>query len=166
MFVAVHTNCCSTVTSSADPEDQWDRDDTDTSWDFESLELVGRDGYDTIATNFEVAVGDELHLLWVIYSTGNSFGNDDGGQHELVGLYQNPHVAAQNKERISRHAEWYRNNHRYSTKKKVDVKPEFAKDDYTVVLLSEDGKDVELHVPWNGYFESVDDVRVESSIVR
>lgn len=82
-FIKFEVNQRSWSTGGYDPEDSWSRDSTDGTVDIRGAVKVKEDGYDTLAIEKDVSVGDVVCLVWAQYSTGDSFGRD-GGQYELL----------------------------------------------------------------------------------
>ena len=106
------------------------------------VEQVDDDRYGDLSTSFDVEVGEQYYLLYVLYSTGCSFSRSEG-EIEFVGLYKDPAIAKENADRI-----W--------KKARKDGERSFS-----VNLIAEDGQEYQLHTPWEGYFERLEDVRIE-----
>jgi hypothetical protein len=129
------------VTRSGDPSDKWDRDDTHTSHNVQGFKakLEKEGGYFDLTVPYEPEFDETYYLLYVVYSTGDSFGHDAGSGLEAIGLYKKDEldVAKDNERRIEKH---YR-----------------SKDpDFNVELITSSGKKFQQHTPWVGYFESLD----------
>lgn len=124
--------------------DEWDRDDTCSSWTFNSVyakspnEWTSRDWFKHPTA---VKPGDEVHLVIAVYSTGDSFGHDECGSMQIVASYDSYEKAA-------------------AAANIVETgRP------YEIVL--EDGSVYADTFPaWTGYFESLDYVTVESFRVK
>ena len=101
---------------------------------------VGDGEYGELSTSFDIDPNAVYYLLYAVYSTGSSFSRTEG-EIEFVGLYRDPEVARDNADRC-----W----------KSRDG------DSFNVKLVTEDGEEYQLHTPWQGYFESLTDVRVET----
>lgn len=139
------------VTRHSDPDEQWDADDTATTWTApDSIYLRSpRDYSDTDDLPWEVSPGDVVFMVWVQYSTGNSFGHDDGAYSEVIGWYQNAEDA-------------------YKCRDIIDA------DSGTKYEYGMDGNKVEVPMfngqgtrpvytgSWKGYFESLDHVSIET----
>jgi hypothetical protein len=71
-YVYVVTDSRTQVTRQRDYEDEWDRDDTYTSWSVNGVLLSKGDRWDTgeVPVDFDVKPGDTVYLLYAIYSTG------------------------------------------------------------------------------------------------
>jgi len=133
------------VTREADPEDSWSREST--SWDVTGLRLVGDHGYHTVEVGFEPKKGKVYHLLFAVYSTGDSFGHDEGRCFEAIGVYKDRKVAEENEKRLR------------------SVPKE--KEKFDAVGLKTEGLGVhKYNRPWMGYFESLDRLEVLSLILN
>lgn len=133
-------------TSEADPDDRWSRASTSTSWTVEGVRLSEKDGHQSLAADFPVQIGDVVHVLYAVYSTGDSFGHDEGAYLEFLSVHKDYEVAKRNLEAVQGR--------------------DTAKNKYTMVLEFDSGGKVERHCPWDGYFESLDYVRLESLVVQ
>lgn len=122
-------------------ENQWDRDDTYEDHNIEGIEVVKTGFYD-VEVGFDILHGMDYYLLYGIYSTGDSFGHDEG-RIEFVDLYEDREVAEENAKRLRAHN---------------DEK----KDSFSTKLLHENGKEYDCHVPWKGYFERLSYLEVKS----
>ena len=106
------------------------------------IEQVSDNSFSELVTDFDIVPGESYYLLYAIYSTGDSFSRSEG-EVEFVGLYKDPTVAKSNADRI-----WDNNEHHDSS--------------HSVNLVTEDGKEYLLSVPWKGYFENLSDVSVKT----
>ena len=70
-------------------DDEWSRDSYATSHDFDHLVLVSEGDYFDLETSFEVVKGRDYYLVAAIYSSGDSFGLDEGNGVEYLDLYEN-----------------------------------------------------------------------------
>lgn len=134
-------------TRSADPDDEWDRDDTHTSHVIRGFHAEPEEGarFTDLWVPYEPEYGVDYYLLYVVYSTGDSFGHDSGEGIEIIGLYTKDEldVARENRKRIEDH--------------------DNAKDqDFHVDLLTPSGQTFQQHTPWIGYFESIDYIELEA----
>ena len=129
------------------------RGTTDTSWEVRGLRLVDDEDkarylhfQDTVDVGFKPEKGKVYHLLFAVYSTGDSFGYDNGKNFTAIDVYKSRKVAEENQKRL------------------YEGKPE----NKGLVQLKVEGRK-ELHEyyrPWNGYFESLDRLEVESFILN
>ena len=131
-----------TVSREAESDDQWDRDDTSTSWSVYGL--VISDNKPTGYGSEEIDVPDDfckvddiLYAVYAVYSDGDSFGRDDGHNLEFIMAYKSKEAAEKAKKIL-----------------------ESCKD-YNCEIELENGKTLTFGIPWNGYFESLDYINVE-----
>lgn len=139
------------VTRHSDPDERWDADDTSTTWrapDKISLSKPDTWNFETDDLPWEVKAGDTIFMVWLQYSTGNSFGRNDGEYHEVVGWYQNVDDAIKCQTAIENEDPNYR----------------FEEGGNTIQVPTFDGQATrKLYTgSWKGYFESLDDVQVET----
>lgn len=132
-----------------DPDDEWSRDSTAGETYPVSLKEVSRNSYFDLVVDAPKDT-TEFYIVYVQYKTGDSFGRD-GGQLECVSLHTDKTIAEQNKDRIQQH---------HSTDGKKFGASQYP--NFSVVLLTDSGKEFQVHTPWNGYFEQIDDVCVDS----
>lgn len=160
-YVKVNYDSYSELVEEGDGE-QWGRRDCYHDYHtIESISQVDEKGYHDLSVDFELHPLEEYYLVYVLYSTGDSFGHD-GGRIEFVGLFKNEKVAIENVRRIQEHDRIYNESNRYHSPKKL---PKGFKE-FTVTLVTEKGKKFDVHVPWHGYFEELEDIRCEAVMVR
>jgi hypothetical protein len=149
-YLRVNSECREYVTREADRTDEWDRDDTARDWSFRNVYIVDEKASWDLALPFEVKQGDDVYVVLAIYSTGDSFGRDERYSVEYIDGFL---------DKVKARVCW-------------DVVEASRKsyDDHTdkkVAWIREDGSEGKLdYVPWNGYFESLDDVHCEYLEVR
>ena len=144
------------------PNDDWDRGNTSCSWTVEGIRIYESNNRlfpwmeMDLDVPFEVTSGTKYYLMYVVYSTGDSFGHDEDSSIDFCGLYKDISIAQENESRIRAHYNWSKSG-AYAQEKKN--KPKFVPKKYgefNVMLRTDDGKgEYELHVPWTGYFESM-----------
>lgn len=137
----LHDSYCE-VTRECDPDDSWGRDSTSTSHSVTGLRLVARDTHDSVSVEFEPEKGKIYHVLYAVWSTGDSFGHDEGLRFEVLGVYKNRKVAEQNEKRLREGSG------------NVRLKMEGREDTH------------EYYTPWSGYFESLDTLEVLSFVLN
>lgn len=126
------------VTREADKDEPFDRDDTATDHHVSGLEIVeGRSFWDLIV-DYEVGEDRPYHLLYAVYSTGDSFGRDDGDKILFFDLYEKAEDAERAREQIE------------------------ACEGTIMSYTASNGTTTTTGCPWSGYFESLDYVRVDS----
>lgn len=127
-------------TSTPDSDDKWDRADTSTSHDIKGFEISEK--YFDLTIDFTPEYGIVYFLLYGVYSSGDSFGHDAGYGIEFLGLYEKHKTADLNLKRVEALT--------------VGTRPAPR-----VTLLTDFGIDYEIYVPWFGYFERLDYLRIE-----
>jgi len=109
--------------------------------------------YPDVVCPHDFAPGDTAYLVWVVYSTGDSFGHHSGGGHELVGLFRDRDTAEKLAADIEANAWAY--NRRGGSR------------DAGYHFVTPDGQEFKSgYAPWKGYFESLDNARVDSVVIR
>lgn len=126
------------VTRSADYNDQWDRDDTYTSWTFESC-TTAKTHPDVLGYfNDHPNDGQELYLVSVIFNTGDSFGHEEAGSIEHILVYESLQDAKEAVKLI-----------------------EQSKNSHKVVIPNGIGSNTRItYCPWVGYFESIHSIEI------
>jgi hypothetical protein len=122
-----------------------DRGETDQSHSIEGIEVLTVSQYNDLEVGFEVKYDKDYYLLYALYSTGDSFGQD-GGRIEFVDLYRTPAKAQEAKKRLLAATAAYQSNRGcYSTEIKNELDQKYT-----------------FHMPWLGYFERLEDLRIEA----
>lgn len=135
------------TTRSADPTDEWDRDDTHTSHNIQGFSAAPEEAnkYSDLWVPYEPEFDTDYYLLYVVHSTGDSFGHDSGSDIEYIGFYTRNEldIAKENERKIEAHE-----------RSQTD-------EGYSVELKTPDGKTFTQNTPWIGYFESLDYINIE-----
>lgn len=118
------------------------RGTTDTSWEIHHLKLHEKDVYRSFPVD-DAKVGDKFFAVVAIYSTGNSFEYDYGGEIELVSLHKNEALAKENCENLKG-----------------------KKTDYTMTIKLDSGGEIKRTCYWDGYFESLDSITCMELLVK
>lgn len=104
-----------------------------------------KDAYPDVTSIHDFKVGDIAYLVWVEWSTGDSFGHASRSQTEAIALLKEGKDAFKLAELI-----------RNPPKKKKDVSQSITFKDST-------GQVVDIrYFPWCGYFETLENVNVEA----
>lgn len=157
--IAFEFNSYSQSTGGYDPDDSWSRDSTSTSWTAPNVCRILNDekprgyiGYEIDEVPDTVKRGDTIYMVWVQWSSGDSFGHDDGAHHEVIGFYQTAELAEQARKAIDDDSQTG-----YS----------FEDGGNRVRVPLFDGSDTREQYTgsWKGYFESLDHVDVQPMIV-
>lgn len=146
--ISIVDNAYTHVTRHKEPDERWDADDLDSDHNIVGFEFApkGKNSYCDIETPFKVDPYKDYYLLYVIYSTGDSF-HQESGLIEFINLFEDVNIAYENKRRIDEH---YKKNKRTN-----------SEDTYSVKLLSSIGNEYKINIPWMGYFESLDECEVK-----
>lgn len=116
----------------SDEEDEWYRPNSYTDHEITGFKIDS--GYFDLATDFVPEYNTPYYLLFAVWSSGDSFGYDSGAYIEYFGLFENEEIAKLNEQRIN---------------------------DKKENLLTDFGMDIPLHIPWDGYFDGLDYLRIE-----
>lgn len=139
--------------------DKWDRDDTSSDWDVLGIRQVSEEeGNAELYAKFPIGINKTYWLVYAVYSTGDSFGRDENGSLEEIEIYEDETMAWDCAREIRKHADMYSAFERTYSRPKMKKPKDF--DSYTVKVIGGDGKEIEVHTPWNGYFESLSYVEV------
>jgi hypothetical protein len=133
--------------TSREPEsnDEWDRGDTDTFHSF--VKISKRSEFPEIASSLDIPVGSDCFVVWASYSTGDSFGHDQGGGKILLGVFLDEKPAQELETEIE--------------------KRDQARDQaYELNFTTSDGQVFKIYQPWVGYFESLDYIRIEGTVMK
>jgi hypothetical protein len=146
MNVYLKKECSITETSTADPDNEWDRPNTFTQWEIPSKAYLSyKEDYfiDRLAVHFTPQVGQTCYLVYAIYSTGNSFGHDEDGCLEFIDLFTT----------------------REKAEALIDALRKEEKEDGLTKYIAEDGSEAWYCIPWNGYFESLSVLDIEEVVI-
>lgn len=118
----------------------------DCSWSYDGsfnvtgvvLENPAGFSYETLNVNWDASPGEEVYVLTMIYSTGDSFGYASG-KGEVLWVFKDFDVAKNAAKRLRE-----------------------QEDEYSVKIEDETGQTIQLSNPGSGYFESVEEIRLES----
>jgi hypothetical protein len=96
---------------------------------------------DRINVGFEAEAGTPVHVLWMTYSNGDSFGHGSG-YGEILWVFKDPDVAT----------------------KALKIWKEQS-EQFSITIKDETGKEIQLSNPGAGYFESVDSLQVDTFLL-
>lgn len=128
------------VTRERSSNDEWDRDDTRTDHAVLGLE-IGEDHHRLSIP--DARPGEILHLVYAVYSTGDSFGRDEDHCFEPILVHRDVDLANQNARALAAISQ----EDGYGTQ---------------VQLTMDDGTALPYTLPWLGYFESLSFIEVAS----
>lgn len=124
------------VTRQADPNETYDGDDTQTDWTI-SDDLVENESTSAeFAAPFKVITDKSYYAVYVIYSTGDSFSQDDAGRISFVELFETKTKAQNLVDKI--------------------MDENKTKEPLSMTYLDEKDNEKTCSCDWNGYFESID----------
>lgn len=96
-----------------------------------------------IVSSLDIPPGSNALVVWVIYSTGDSFGRSEGGQTEVLGIFLDMNSAVELKKHIES-----------TDSRESGVNP--------IKFTTSDGQTFSIdYAPWAGYFESLDSVKID-----
>jgi hypothetical protein len=122
-------------TSEADSTDPWDRPNTCSDWTVHGAKLADDRGYKNVPYPGDLKSGDEVYVLYAVYSTGDSFGHDENGCIEFISVHKDANLAFKNKNNLQ--------NGKH-------------------VVEHDDGTIENIYAPWGGYFESLSYLQVDN----
>lgn len=127
------------VIREADPEDGWDRGNTDTEYHFKGRfrSTPPSSYYEIVAVDFEPVVGRFYHFVVAIYDTGDSFGWDKNGGIEAMEVFEDFNAAEE--------------FHTFLESEEASG--------YTAKF-----KGKEYHIPWKGYFERLSYIEIVTAV--
>lgn len=135
--VYINTESWTEVTRESNGE-PYDGEDTSTTWDFRGLSMRQGNGYwETFETDFDVKAGDIVFPVYVVYSSGDSFSLLEGHYFEMMEIFKTPEEA-------------------YEFEKFLNG----VTGEYSVKY-----KEKTYHIPWYGYFDSLDRISVETCMI-
>jgi len=111
------------------------------------------DKYPDVASIHDIEKGLNAFVVWIVWSSGDSFGHAYGAHSEVIGLFKDMESALSLKESIEK---WRPNE---KTKK--------WEEQYSYFFNTPDGQIFESgFAPWAGYFESLDSVNVDTVVIQ
>ena len=102
--------------------------------------------YPDVTSILQVKPGDKVFVVWLEYSSGDSFGHADRKYIETPAIFNN-HEDAENLKKLIE-----------DKKEDLDWRNENANH---VLYNSNDGQKLNFYASWTGYFDSLDNVYIE-----
>jgi len=100
-----------------------------------------------VVTDLDIPAGEECFVVWLEYSTGDSFGYSSFGGTEVVGLFKDYDAANELK------------NHVESTRG-----ADYPFDGSRIKYVAKDGQNIDVYYgTWTGYFEHLEIVHIEKT---
>lgn len=128
-------------TRNASSDDEWDRGDSHTTWSISGAELVSTHQYESVPYPGELKKGDVVYAVYVVYSTGDSFGHDSDARLEFISVHKDKAIAERNLAAIE------------SSQTPLEIH-------------QDNGQAISMgYVPWEGYFESLSYARCEEFVL-
>lgn len=107
---------------------------------------------DHLTTSIGFGPDDDVYLLTVSYTTGNSFGRDPEIHHECIDLYADQALAAEQARKIRAH---------YDRTRNFRARQEMTYEETSEVEIKlGSGEDMRYQGPWLGHFERVEEIEV------
>lgn len=113
-------------------DEDYDEGSTETTWSFGRIHASTSSVSEYIETDRDFQIGQKLFLVVAVWSTGDSFANHYGDRMEIFTVYDDIHLAVEAEKLLS---------------------------ETTIPLILPEGFEVR-YLPWRGYFESLDYVRI------
>lgn len=105
--------------------------------------------YPDLVSDLDIPAGEEVFVVWLEYSSGDSFGWGQNTGVEVVGLFQDYAAAVELRDRIepTRHGE-------------------FPFDGARIKYQAKDGQDINIYYgTWTGYFENLETIHIEKAVM-
>jgi len=132
-------------------EAEWGSWSSDNSWDFRGVSKGGE--YPDIASSLDIPAGEDCFVVWVQWSSGDSFGHSSGAYAEPIGIFKSIAAAHELADAVE-------NLHNFECGK-------MQKNGDGYIIDTSDGQHFEDNFcSWRGYFESVDCVAIEHTFVK
>lgn len=140
------------TTRHADPTDKWDRDSTAVETHINGIRIKTDKDYRDISLSFQPESGKTYYLLHATYSTGDSFGSDDGCKLYFE-LYRDEELAKRAHEQLEEHHRAYA-----ALDKSKKTLKQFSP--YSCEITVDGGSKQTVHIPYHGYFEGLDSIEI------
>lgn len=140
-----------------------DNNDTSTDWSLIGLSVrkPTKNYWDCVSVGFNPEPGKVYFVVWVVYSTGDSFARHSDGRMTIIDVYEDSAMAVATEEAITKYAE---TRDEYDSERRVGRSKMAAP---TLTYKLSNGKDfTDTYIPWDGYFESFSYVKTESLILN
>jgi len=154
------------VTRERDETDRWSGEDTTSSWTVNGL--VKTDDYPDLVPCFAVETGDAVYLVYLVYSTGDSFSHSENGCINFVDVFKTREKAEHVAQCIREHNSWYKGMHENWKPMTAEQRKTLGKkynSEYTIELVREDGSINSESAGWNGYFDHLSYIEVTEFVV-
>lgn len=125
------------------------------TWDnkFCFVEVVETVTHNTIKSKLDIKPGEEAIVVWIEWSSGDSFGYADNKYVEPIAVFKDVSSAEQLKEKILEHVQIYQEEGNFEKA-------------YHLKLTTNDGQTFDEYCDWIGYFERLEEVHIEHTIMK
>lgn len=148
------------VTRERNSANEWDQDDLDSDTTIIGVKPGSSDWYTEVTSPFPLEKGSEYYLVYVVYSTGDSF-HRESGRVAYIDLFIDSQKAEQCARDIQDHYNLTGNAARW---KPNPVKPPKGYSEYRVSYTNEVGEVVSIAPSWTGYFEILTNIVVKKVV--
>jgi hypothetical protein len=157
----IFDSCYSDITREANRDDEWDKDDISYSYSVTGVRTLGekdqRSSYSDVIVPFEVVQNKEYYLVYVTYSSGDSFHHSEGHVF-YIDLFESKEKAQALAEKIEEHYSYSDNGSNWNAKK---TRPK-NHNEFELSYLNEANEKMKTAVPWTGYFERLTNITIET----
>ena len=136
---------CDTQRAS-EPYGKWSEDCVNT---FRGVKVCPKNGYPSITTTLEIQPDTPCHVVWLEYSSGDSFGRGRCNHTEILGVFTDLAAAKELANALRNH--------------NVDDDNGFGPSKWTLELKTNDGQEHKIHCGWLGYFEKLEEVHINTT---
>ena len=145
---------CENVIEPDEEYGSWER--TFSNW-FEKISKT-KDVPDAVC-DFDIQTGQTCYVVWVEYSSGDSFGMAENEGVEVVGVFKDKACAKELEKAIEEH------NRKYLRSEFEQGTSWFDKNKF--YFKTSDGQEFQYgFCPWYGYFESLSNIYVEEAVME
>lgn len=150
-------------TNECDQADECGRSSTSSEWSIERVTNKYQDKNRRIG-EIDTNYSGEVFVLYVIWSSGDSFGYDHAKYLTPIWVFKDAQKAEEAAALIGDHAEWYKRKHSNRVKMSKEESKKY-KDEYSVDIELDDGELFKVCASWNGYFDSIYEVGIVSGTI-
>lgn len=134
----------------------WERSYSNT---FQKISKSKTDDVPDAVSDFDIQLCETCYVVWVEYSSGNSFGMAENENVEVVGVFKDKECARQLEKAIEEQNQAYRRGELAFGESWEDKNKFYCK--------TSDGQEFQYgFCPWYGYFEVLENVYVEEAVME
>lgn len=113
---------------------------------FDYISRTKEKDYPDVVSSLDITIGDPCYVVWVEWSSGDSFGSGYRNNSDAVAVFKTYEDADDLKNRIERRSE---------------------NDPYMIKYTAKDGQEIDIYAGgWTGYFETLESVNIEHVIMQ